>query len=502
MPKIRYGEWVTISEEVTKLRIKIVSQFKDFNSAQETFKAATDLKGAGWDSGRNYFEGYKEVSEAIFNALYTVDDVTKNYVSAFTAEVGPAENDLDTDRMEELKAELRHLQVQNDILMEAAAKALENVPLINKFFLKRSMLGTAQKIEILEKYQTFESGHSGDFQEVQSVITSITQGVAALGNAGHFIGGKEGFKPVAWKDQEWLKKLQAYNEKNSGDRYEIVVVHEDHDGKTFAIYKNGKIDHNRSIEYNKLLAKEDWALLMKLGPEVLKVLIGLDDVEVLLDDNSGTGQKVKASIFLLLAVTPADKVKDVIKSAKMLAKGNHVLDGVKITAKQLEMLKDLDKTGDRVKITKKASGVKSIITPEMEEKILWGQRTNPNKNKIIGGHSPEISNNHPNYAVEEIILNPDGTRKLKYTTQFPDGNLSKIKTSTVFPEGWSDTKILESSKRIGNNTPINVRTSDGATWHRSIVDGVEIDVIKRGNEIISAYPTGTVNGPPPVGFSK
>lgn len=151
---------------------------------------------------------------------------------------------------------------------------------------------------------------------------------------------------------------------------------------------------------------------------------------------------------------------------------------------------------------KKASGTNSIITPEMEEKILWGQRINPNKNKIIGGHSSEISNSHPNYAVEEIILNPDGTRKLKYTTQFPGGNLSKIKTSTVFPDGWSDAKILESSKSIGNNTPISIRASDGATWHRSIVDGVEIDVIKRGNEIISAYPTGTVNGPPPVGFSK
>lgn len=33
-------------------------------------------------------------------------------------------------------------------------------------------------------------------------------------------------------------------------------------------------------------------------------------------------------------------------------------------------------TGSNVE---KASGADSIITPEMEEKILWGQRTNPNK---------------------------------------------------------------------------------------------------------------------------
>ncbi|MBC1516400.1 EndoU domain-containing protein [Listeria immobilis] len=185
--------------------------------------------------------------------------------------------------------------------------------------------------------------------------------------------------------------------------------------------------------------------------------------------------------------------------------GKYGSKGFKFVYEGIEDANKIHKKADKVKevekSTKKASGANSIITPEMEEKILWGQRTNPNKNKIIGGHSPEISNNHPNYAVEEIILNPDGTRKLKYTTQFPDGNLSKIKTSTVFPEGWSDTKILESSTSIGN-TPISVRSSDGATWHRSVIDGVEIDVIKRGNEIISAYPTGTVNGPPPVGFSK
>lgn len=35
--------------------------------------------------------------------------------------------------------------------------------------------------------------------------------------------------------------------------------------------------------------------------------------------------------------------------------------------------------------SKPVSGAKSIITPEMKEKILLGQRKNPNKNEIIGG---------------------------------------------------------------------------------------------------------------------
>ncbi|MFJ8087135.1 EndoU domain-containing protein [Lysinibacillus sp. NPDC095746] len=138
----------------------------------------------------------------------------------------------------------------------------------------------------------------------------------------------------------------------------------------------------------------------------------------------------------------------------------------------------------------------------MEEKILLGQRKNPNKNEIIGGHSSNINNSHSNYATEVIKINPDGTKDIKYITQFPDGNLSKIKNSTIFPEGWSDIKILDSISDIGNSPSISIRGRDGATLHRGIVDGVEIDVIKIGDTVVSGYPTGQINAPLPGGFSK
>ncbi|MHA4041117.1 hypothetical protein COD78_21525 [Bacillus cereus] len=164
----------------------------------------------------------------------------------------------------------------------------------------------------------------------------------------------------------------------------------------------------------------------------------------------------------------------------------------------------LDKEGNATKkidnAGKEANGANSTITPEMEEKILWGQRKNPNKNEIIGGHSSGINNNHHNYVVEEIKINPDGTKNIKYTTQFPDGKLSKIKSSTVFPDGWSDTKIINSVENIGNSKLISTRARDGATWHRGTIDGVEIDVIKKGDSVISAYPTGKANALPPSGF--
>ncbi|WP_244648363.1 EndoU domain-containing protein [Ruminiclostridium herbifermentans] len=129
---------------------------------------------------------------------------------------------------------------------------------------------------------------------------------------------------------------------------------------------------------------------------------------------------------------------------------------------------------------------KTIISPEMENKILYGERSNGNK--LIGGHSPQINNANPNYAVEVISENADGTKVVKFTTQYSNGNLAKIKTSTLFPENWSNKNIIDSIKTVGDTPPIGVR--DNLTLHRGIVNGVEIDVIKDGNNVISGYPTG------------
>lgn len=146
-------------------------------------------------------------------------------------------------------------------------------------------------------------------------------------------------------------------------------------------------------------------------------------------------------------------------------------------------------------------GSNTIITPEMEEKILFGQRKNPAKNELIGGHSPNINNSNPNYAVEVLQANPDGTQKVKFVTQFADGNLSNIKTSTLFPEGWSSDKIINSIKTVGDSSPIGVRASDGAMLYRDIIDGVQIEVIKIGDTVTSGYPTGGIKTGLLPGFS-
>lgn len=142
----------------------------------------------------------------------------------------------------------------------------------------------------------------------------------------------------------------------------------------------------------------------------------------------------------------------------------------------------------------------SYLSPDMEQKILGGERI-PGKNGIRGGHSPNVINDsNPNYAVEVLRENSDGTKFVQFYHQFPDGTLAKLKKSTVFPDSWKDETIISSIKKISDTPAVGSRTSDGGTTttlHSGTVDGVQIDVIKEGNSITAGYPVG---GKPTPGF--
>ncbi|MFV0675564.1 Ig-like domain repeat protein [Variovorax sp. tm] len=137
----------------------------------------------------------------------------------------------------------------------------------------------------------------------------------------------------------------------------------------------------------------------------------------------------------------------------------------------------------------------TYVSAEMQEKILWGQRQlrsdGTPSNGLIGAHSGEIGNNLPNYAVEVLRSNPDGTSSVKLVRQFADGNVSKIKSSTLAPAAWSDADFLDAIQRVGApENAIAARLSDGSTFYRGTFRGVNMEVIKIGNRVTSAYPTG------------
>ena len=140
------------------------------------------------------------------------------------------------------------------------------------------------------------------------------------------------------------------------------------------------------------------------------------------------------------------------------------------------------------------AGVVTTISAEMETKILYGVRSMNSlgepSNKLIGAHSGEISNDNVNYAVETLSTNNDGTRNVKLVAQLPDGQISRIKSSTLFPDSWSDAETLSSIKVVGGTAPVAIRSSDGAALYQSTVNGVKIEVIKVGDDVTAGYPTG------------
>jgi hypothetical protein len=130
----------------------------------------------------------------------------------------------------------------------------------------------------------------------------------------------------------------------------------------------------------------------------------------------------------------------------------------------------------------------------MESKILYGQRTVNNQgnptNRLVGAHSGNISNGNPNFAVETVSVNADGTRNAKLITQFDDGNISRIKNSTLFPESWSDADVISAVTQTGNGVPLAARASDGAALYQATINGVKVEVIKVGDNVIAGYPCG------------
>ncbi len=202
-------------------------------------------------------------------------------------------------------------------------------------------------------------------------------------------------------------------------------------------------------------------------------------------------------------VNISTKVDDVVDVADDLGDTMKVVDKIDDVADVVDDVADITKAadkGDDVVRGLTSDKPSTQISPEMEKKILEGQRKSPFKNEIIGGHSPQINNSNDLFAVEELSVNADGTKNIKFIKDLQDGNISKIKKSTIFPDSWSDSKIIDSIKEVGDSPIVSIRGRDGATWHRKVIDGVEIDVIKLGDDVVSGYPTGKINAPKPSGF--
>ena len=397
----------------------------------------------------------------------------------------------------------------------------------------------SQKITKLENDLV---NHEGEINKeiVNNTDTLINQIAVVNGTIGVNWKKLKGYKEGDDKKNRELCKLVSNAEKFDAEKTvdQAIITSSESD---FDINELGKSVLDYLLKSLNQITLGNFTEYVTLLGTIGQILLGIFDVDILCDirdliadfDKLGTDEKVPIwqwglDIIALLPVIGAVKYTDeaavLFKQADKIGNSEKYIDELDELIKHADEFSDVGKNADEAgEVSKyadelddagkggkggndkggsiKKSGKYSTqISPEMEKKILEGQRKSPVKNEVIGGHSPQINNSNDLFAVEELSVNADGTRNIKFVKDLQDGSISKIKKSTVFPDSWSDSKIIDTIKEVGDSPSISVRGRDGATWHRKIVDGVEVDVIKLGNDVISGYPTGKINAPKPSGF--
>lgn len=162
-------------------------------------------------------------------------------------------------------------------------------------------------------------------------------------------------------------------------------------------------------------------MMAQLTPDILKILIGIDDIEVLMDDGSTKVQKAGASFWLLLSVLPPDKIKDIIKSAKLAKKAGKGLEGIHLTEKEWKNFKALDKAGDTIQVEK------NII-----------KLSNKNINHM-SKHIPETLKKQIPYLTEEQLV-------------------LKLNENTFFNPKWSKEEIIKYTEQAYNEFKLQGKT--------------------------------------------
>ncbi|HBN5067892.1 TPA: EndoU domain-containing protein [Listeria innocua] len=472
MSRIDIGEIQTFAHQLHTANEAGRKSIKDIKKAVKNYTEDGSLKGKAIDASKNYYQmTYFPLCDAIIEAMNESEERLAQYIADFHAQVdGSADAKIDADGLYELGKMIDRIEAKKEALAQRMNTGTEG-----QMQSYRSQLSIAYKQEnILEKYLAFEQSHSGFFDNLTDLVRGIQQTIRELQSNIQF-NSKTGTYDMSKLNFTTMTRMQnALGKalKNNETTFNFDEYQKTYRGQMWVLMKNGIVDVEATNAYNAAVlggemphesneAQEEAELLQAV---IQSVKEGIDPV---------TGQEIsKAQGFGIISGLVFHYTVGGYKGKKIKIPKN-ILDKIKKSHKS-----------------------KSILTSEMEAKILEGQRKGTT-NGINGGHSSDINNNNPNFATETVEVNQDGTKVIKFTKQFPDGNISKIKTSTIFPEDWSDKDIIDSILKVSNSTAIGQRKIDGLTLHRGKVDGVEIDVIKKGNEIISGYPVG---GKPTPGF--
>jgi hypothetical protein len=290
-----------------------------------------------------------------------------------------------------------------------------------------------------------------------------------------------------------------------------VVIKELSNGVEYQIYRNGKLDVQKTKELHELFRVHNIELFKEYGPEIFKILTNIDDIEILLAKDSTTMQRSSSGVFLLLAVLPIDRVKDILKSAKLMRNGDYTLDAIKLTAKEWEALKEFEKSADVVKTVDrgkdvgKISGLDNLKFGKNSRNHLKNVEAVNTKKGVVGGHNM----NDFNHALQNQGFNPEnlivskkphptveGIYEIEYKIPRKDmtGNVAEPisyknieKTKTVYdPTKISDNQMFEWGQSAMKNGKIQ---PDGRTIIGNSPNGIKfIGYLNGAGEVTNFFP--------------
>jgi len=249
--KIMYEELSDVKSSIRSERLNAVSSFNSVTSSIDGLAGNRNLLGAGWISTVSHLQAYQEIDKALFNVYYEMDDSLDSYLMDFVIDVGKTDEVLNTEDLEGLLRDLQTAQNDYSNLMSALAKSMKNVPVLGEFFKQQSIDPIKEDIEILQKYQAFESSHSSQYSELSSLINDVNTGLAQLGNPANFLNPKDGYRIVDYGNQQWYKNIKAFNAEKTIDRVEVIEELDENGKINYIAYRNGVVDKELTAKINE-----------------------------------------------------------------------------------------------------------------------------------------------------------------------------------------------------------------------------------------------------------
>ncbi|MBL1226807.1 pre-toxin TG domain-containing protein [Enterococcus sp. BWR-S5] len=362
MTKFSYSEVQGAHTSSQSARLTCLSNFSTVEGTINEFKSSAELTGPGWTSVKEAMSPYTVVSKALHNYHSDFGEAYILFLNSFEAEVGETSKVLDTDELIELESKISRLQQEKqDLLLKIAGNIVfEIVGGYGVSFKDYQINKEQKKVDLLEKYQTFEEAHAADFSEVVAVGEQIASAMDDLGKSRQFNAQTGMYTLDDCTEKEWYKKLSEYNDSCPAQRVEIVLENPEaakHGVMLYKVYIDGKYSkvasenlmYATSLEGTKALGIST----LHMGGEIYNVY---DVYRLFTGKDPVTGDKasrLEAGLWTMLFLLPISKLADGVQS---LRAGDKLLKGASLTADDLYILSKAGYFDDVARIEKASGG--------------------------------------------------------------------------------------------------------------------------------------------------